>query len=325
MSSYTRFYLKEANLAQIEPLQLSIDKLLDAKGVNKEPIRKWFSTQFIKWFKSNQDDDKKPVRPHTYTQGEPSWMSGEGIVDFTGFEPNDIEYLNHMIDYFNTLEDIDLAKINKEPYGTIVQKIASWDASMTAKSKQAASAPANSFKEGVDYEPIYKTKDSRNREMTWVKLLSKKAYRCEGEEMGHCVGGYDPKTPNQDIISLWDKENRPHVTIEIKKKNIEQIKGNSNQAPAERYQEPTIAFVKNLLKKGYKVTGDGDNIGMAQYENGYYFTDGPEWQKIYTDKIVPMQQKAFEEIKKRIVTVAGEGYDLISSYLTGLQKGFRYV
>jgi hypothetical protein len=325
MSSYTRFYLKEANLAQIEPLQLSIDKLLDAKGVNKEPIRKWFSTQFIKWFKSNQDDDKKPVRPHTYAQGEPSWMSGEGIVDFTGFEPNDIEYLNHMIDYFNTLEDIDLAKINKEPYGTIVQKIASWDASMTAKSKQAASAPANSFKEGVDYEPIYKTKDSRNREMTWVKLLSKKAYRCEGEEMGHCVGGYDPKTPNQDIISLWDKENRPHVTIEIKKKNIEQIKGNSNQAPAERYQEPSIAFVKNLLKKGYKVTGDGDNIGMAQYESSYYFTDSPEWQQIYTDKIVPMQQKAFEEIKKRIVTVAGEGFDLISSYITGLQKGFRYV
>jgi hypothetical protein len=325
MSSYTRFYLKEANLAQIEPLQLSIDKLLDAKGVNKEPIRKWFSTQFIKWFKSNQDDDKKPVRPHTYTQGEPSWMSGEGIVDFTGFEPNDIEYLNHMIDYFNTLEDIDLAKINKEPYGTIVQKIASWDASMTAKSKQAASAPANSFKEGVDYENIYKTKDSRNREMTWVKLLSKKAYRCEGEEMGHCVGGYDPKTPNQDIISLWDNENRPHVTLEIKKKNIEQIKGNSNQAPAERYQEPTIAFIKSLIKKGYKVTGDGDNIGMAQYESSYYFTDEPEWQQIYNDKIVPMQQRAFEEIKKRIVTVAGEGYDLISSYITGLQKGFRYV
>jgi hypothetical protein len=143
--------------------------------------------------------------------------------------------------------------------------------------------------------------------------------------MGHCVGGYDPKTPNQDIISLWDNENRPHVTLEIKKKNIEQIKGNSNQAPAERYQEPTIAFVKNLLNKGYKVTGDGDNIGMAQYESSYYFTDSPEWQQIYTDKIVPMQQSAFEELKKRIVTVAGEGYDLISSYITGLQKGFRYV
>jgi hypothetical protein len=38
-----------------------------------------------------------------------------------------------------------------------------------------------------------------------------------------------------------------------------------------------------------------------------------------------MQQSAFEELKKRIVTVAGEGYDLISSYITGLQKGFRYV
>ena len=325
MISYTQFYLKEANLAQIEPLQLSINKVLDAKGVNKAPIRQWFSTQFIKWFKSNQDDDKKPVRPHTYTQDEPSWMSGEGIVDFTGFEPDDIEYLNHMIDYFNTLEDIDLSKINKEPYSTIVQKIASWDAAMTAKSRQAASAPANDFKEGVDYETIYKTKDGRNREMTWVKLLSKKAYKCEGDEMGHCVGTYDPAKPNQDIISLWDKENRPHVTIEIQKKDIAQIKGNSNQAPAERYKGPTIALVKSLVKKGYKVTGDGDNIDMAEYEGSYYFTDDPKWEKIYNEKIVPMQQSVFEEIKKRIVTVAGEGYSLVESYLTNLQKGFRYV
>lgn len=325
MISYTQFYLKEANLAQIEPLQLSINKVLDAKGVNKAPIRQWFSTQFIKWFKSNQDDDKKPVRPHTYTQDEPSWMSGEGIVDFTGFEPDDIEYLNHMIDYFNTLEDIDLAKINKEPYSTIVQKIASWDASMTARSRQAASAPANKFKEGVDYDPIYKTKDGRGREMTWVKLLSKKAYKCEGDEMGHCVGDYDPKAPNQDIISLWDTENRPHVTFEIKKKDIAQIKGNSNQAPAERYQEPAITFVKNLLKKGYKVTGDGDNIGMAEYESNYYFTDDPKWEKIYNEKIVPIQQSVFEEIRKRIVTVAGEGYSLVESYLSNLQKGFRHV
>lgn len=325
MISYTQFYLKEANLAQIEPLQLSINKVLDAKGVNKAPIRQWFSTQFIKWFKSNQDDDKKPIRPHTYTQDEPSWMSGEDIVDFTGFEPDDIEYLNHMIDYFNTLEDIDLAKINKEPYSTIVQKIASWDAAMTARSRQAAAAPANKFKEGVDYEPIYKTKDGRGREMTWVKLLSKKAYKCEGDEMGHCVGTYDPKTPNQDIISLWDNENRPHVTFEIQKKDISQIKGNSNQAPAERYQEPTIAFVKSLLKKGYKVTGDGDNIGMAEYEGKYYFTDDPKWEAIYNEKIVPMQQKVFEEIKKRIVTVAGEGFSLVEYYLTNLQKGFRHV
>jgi hypothetical protein len=325
MSSYTRFYLKEANLAQIEPLQLSIDKLLDAKGVTKEPIRKWFNTQFIKWFKSNVDDDKKPVKPHTYSDGEPQWMSGKDIVDFTGFDNEYIQYLNHMIDYFNTLEDRELGSLFKEPYSTIVSKISSWDQSMAKKAKDAETGPASNLKEGTDFEVLFKTKDSSGRPMTWVKLLSKKSYQCEGDAMGHCVGGYDPNTEDQTILSLWGSDFNPHVTIEIVKKEIRQIKGKANQAPSSKYQEATISFVRNLLSKGYKVTGDGQFIGMYEYNSDYYFSDDPKWQKIYTDTIVPMQQKAFEEIKKRIVTVAGEGYDLISSYLTGLQKGFRYV
>lgn len=332
MSSYTRFYLNEANLAKIDSLEDAIKDLVNNNSVlknqasKKEIVLNWFKTQFIKWFKSNVDDDKKPVKPHTYSEGEPEWMSGKDIVDFTGFSNDYKGYLNHMIDYFDTLGDRELGSLFKEPYSTIVSKMSSWDQEMLRRAEKKVDEPTHDLKEGTDYEVISKTKDISGRPMTWVRLLTKKSYKCEGDTMGHCVGRYDPSDRDTVIVSLWNAQLSPKVTLElIKKKNIHQIKGLGNQAPANRYQETTILYVKELLKKGYKVTGDGENIGMYNYESNYYFSDDPKWQKIYNDKIVPMQQKAFEEIKKRIVTVAGEGFDLISSYITGLQKGFRYV
>jgi hypothetical protein len=334
MSSYTRFYLKEANLADFEPLERAIADLVKnnsrleekEQAAKKEIISKWFNSQFIKWFKSNVDDDKKPVKPHTYSDGEPEFMSGKDIVDFTGFSTDYKGYLNHMIDYFLALGDRELGSILKEPYSTIVSKMSSWDQEMLRRAEEKVDEPTHDLKEGTDYEVISKTKDISGRPMTWVRLLTKKSYKCEGDTMGHCVGTYDPSDRDKVIVSLWNAQLSPKVTLElIKNKNIHQIKGLGNQAPANRYQETTILYVKNLLKKGYKVTGDGENIGMYNYESNYYFSDDPKWQKIYKDIIVPMQQSAFEELKKRIVTVAGEGYNLISSYITGLQKGFRYV
>ena len=345
MISYTQFYLKEANLAYNQPLLDNIDQVLRQANVKKEPIRNWFKTHYVKWFLSDKDDPQKPTRPHTYNPDDPEelpWMAGKNIVVFTVFESDDIEEINELIRYFDSLEEIELAKIYKEPFGDqLLSKLTAWRGGQV----EAASAPANIFKEGTDYqiitvnippgtldengEPIPKNTplvDGRNKPMKWVKLLSKQAYECEGKTMGHCVKDYDPKTPNQDIISLWDKENRPHVTIEIKKKDITQIKGNSNLAPAERYQKPTIDYVRYLIdKKGMRVTGDGDNIKMNQYEGKFYFSDNPEWKTIYEEKIIPLQQSVFEAIKRRIVTVAGEGYSLVESYLTNLQKGFRYV
>ncbi len=50
-----------------------------------------------------------------------------------------------------------------------------------------------------------------------VKKLAPESLEYEGQEMGHCVGGYcDIVTQGGSIIySLRDPKNKPHVTIEV--------------------------------------------------------------------------------------------------------------
>ena len=302
MITFSRYFLfTEANLAYIESLKDALDKVLDNKRVPAGPIRNWFDTQYIKWFKSSADDDKKPIQPHTYKEGEPEWMSREGIVDFTGFNDSYVQELNHLIDYFMTLDERGMSVLFKQPYSVVMDKVAEWDKTMLAKSQKPQSA-SSKLVEGTDYKVLFNTKDTNGKPMTWVHLLTKDAYKCEGDSMGHCVGGYDPSNKNNTILSLWDAQKDPHVTIEIQRKDIEQIKGKGNAAPADRYVPACVTFIKNLMTKGYTVTGDGGNIGMLEYKNKFYFSDSPEWEEIYTTLIVPAQEKVFAEIKKRIRT-----------------------
>lgn len=318
------YVVSEANLADDKTLMAALDEALGEKGIaGNSPIEKWFKTQYLKWFKSPESDDKKNVSQHQYAEGEPEWMSREGIVDFNGFSQSEKQKLSHMIDYFIALDDRELATIYKEPYGVIVNKVAEWDRRLAKKMEKSEISP---LVEGTDFKVIRKTQDETGTPMKWVKLLTPAAFKFEGNSMGHCVGGYNPSKKGLDIISLYDEDNLPHVTIEIQNKEIRQIKGKQNAAPTSTYQPPCYEFVKYLVDRdGYKVTGDGDNIGMAHFESEYYFRDTQEWQDIFTNKIVPMQQRAFDEIKKRIKVIATEGYEYASSYMYNLLKEKRSI
>lgn len=160
--------------------------------------------------------------------------------------------------------------------------------------------------------------------MRWVKLLTKKAFKFEGDAMGHCVGGYNPGSKGLSIISLYDENNLPHVTLDFREKNIDQIKGKQDAAPIEKYLDACIKFVRYLTdNQGYKVTGDGNNIGMVEYNNFFYFKDSEKWNTLYTTEIIPMQEKAFEALKKRIIVVASESYEYVLEYLNPLKT--KYV
>ena len=153
--------------------------------------------------------------------------------------------------------------------------------------------------------------------MKWVKLLTPESKDVEGEFMGHCVGGGGYE--NKDIYSLWDSKNRSHVTIEAddNKKTIQQIKGKQNREPNEKYLPASIDFVANAMMQGYKIQGDGENVGMIKHNSEYHFDDLnilPEklrdkavfrqWvDKIFPTEIFPKQQKAIADIAKRIVEV----------------------
>jgi len=105
------------------------------------------------------------------------------------------------------------------------------------------------------------------------------ALKYEGEQMGHCVGGYCPDVASGSsrIYSLRDAKGQPHVTVEVKPpemvggmsvedfltgpQRIVQIKGKGNAAPNAEY----LPFVQDFVKSGkWSDVGDFSNTGMAK-------------------------------------------------------------
>ena len=274
MISFKLYY--EANIANAEYLKQEIVNLLQQNSRTKPnlqpggPIHRWFTTNFMKFLTGPVAPTMVQrligLEPHEYQEGEPEWMKKSDVVDFsdTGNWPK----LDHIIDYFNSLSDHDREKIVKKPYDQVDQEVEQWDKELAAQERSDTK-----LKEETDYEVI-----GKDGEFTWVKLKTKAAYECEGEGMGHCVGGYDPDDENNTIISLWDKKGAPHVTIEMMEytsdpfhdsgppeegerkrwresqdydlEEIVQIKGKQNEAPVGKYKDITAKFVKRWLDGG---------------------------------------------------------------------------
>tara|TARA_R110000744_G_scaffold258962_1_gene374208 strand:- start:154 stop:1788 length:1635 start_codon:yes stop_codon:yes gene_type:complete len=333
MVSFKVFY--EANIANADAVKSEIVSLMNSASRTKpnlEPggaIYKWFTNSLMKFLTGPATSVSFPfqqsligLEPHNYKEGEPEWMAKDGVVDFT--DVGNWPKMEHIIDYFNSLSDRDREKIVKKPYEQVDKEVEQWDKDLAAQEKSSEGR----LKEDADYEVLYK-----DGEYTWVKLKTKAAYECEGEGMGHCVGGYDPDNDNNTIISLWDKKGEPHVTIEIQEyggnpgnpypddiEEMVQIKGKQNDAPVGKYKEIAAKFVKKWLDGGtYNkqakslkelqpdriVTGDGKGIGMIKREASdgewqYYFEDTKLWKWIYSMVVAPLQQYRIQFITKGI-------------------------
>jgi len=283
--------LTEANLTNFSELLTAINKVLDNKdipqfaGSETNKVRDWFLKQYVKAIKEDEVDP-------------------EDVVD----------EISHTVDYFATLDANDLRKIYKEPYRVIKQKVQEWDRELASTSSDTKKEDTlkKTLTKGTDYKIIKEISG-----LKWVKLLTPKAKDVEGDVMGHCVGGEGYE--NKDIYSLWDNRDRSHVTIEAddNRKTIQQIKGKQNREPVEKYQPACVEFIANAMLQGFKVQGDGENIGMIKHNSEYHFDDLnvlPEkfrnkeifrtWvDKIFPTEIFPKQQKAIADIAKRIVEV----------------------
>ena len=81
----------------------------------------------------------------------------------------------------------------------------------------------------------------------WVRITSPEGLDYEGNAMGHCVGrgGYDTGVT---IISLRDKHNIPHCTIEWdnRKRIVKQVQGRANGPVVEKYHESVVIFIEGL-------------------------------------------------------------------------------
>ena len=221
--------------------------------------------------------------------GDPEWMHKDGVFYVYTNDPGNsvagviwvVDRIYHALDYIGQLPEREQNKLYKISYEQMLQKVRDWDAEMLAKSKEANLDATNSGEVIIDFGDGYK----------FIKLnRTEEAYKYEGDIMGHCVEGYVDNEMSI-IYSLRDKNNEPHVTIEVSMhpdygddvelidvRGIVQIKGKGNEAPIPKYIPYVLAFIE---KTGYAVYEDGENIGWKRVR---IFPDDEEVNQYVDDR-----------------------------------------
>src|SRR6266850_5116017 len=112
----------------------------------------------------------------------------------------------------------------------------------------------------------------------------------EGNQMGHCVGGYcaGVAAGESRIFSLRDAKGKSHVTVEVAPprgkylqegvltpsttENITQIKGKQNRAPSKEY----LPYVQDFVRGGkWSEVGDLGNTGLFDLQAPQHAADYP--------------------------------------------------
>jgi len=162
------------------------------------------------------------------------------------------------------------------------------------------------------------------------KQNTEKLLKDEGDQMGHCVGGYCDYVENGDskIYSLRDSKGKSHVTIEVEPPkpgiyqgeqargllpaddtpSIRQIKGKQNRAPVAEY----LPYVQDFVKSGkWGEVGDLRNAGLRDLN----VTDN--WAGVWPEDAV---QKA-KALHGNLVTP--EQLDAVTKNIWGDENPFK--
>ena len=78
-----------------------------------------------------------------------------------------------------------------------------------------------------------------------------------------------------------------------------QCKGQGNRAPEEKRVQTILR--KFVTLNDINITQDGEKIGLRQWQRKFYDPDSQKWDQVYRDEIIPAQEKAFKEIRMRII------------------------
>jgi len=280
------------NIVSIDPIIEAVNKVVKDKNVTNEAITQWLVKAEKRFFESGGE----MCRPHNLrkynpVEGDAEWKQDAYVVEY---DNERIDFLLHVVDFLLTKDERYLSKLYKKtPEDIYCNEIEIWDEQMASAD---TTINKNDLVEGVDYHVIHMFENGHKI----IGALTAKVCQYEGESMGHCAKSESYKVKPQSIMSLWDRGNNPHVTMELSppgSDTISQIKGKQNRAPVEKYKQYIIDFVRNAK---YKVIRDGENIGMISFDGLYYFKNSEEFEEVYRTKIVPRQQEVFEKIKNMI-------------------------
>lgn len=192
--------------------------------------KKWFK----KTLRNHLINDARYLRKFEYQIDTlPDWAKDK--------DPNELwifivtqelrQQLPHLVDYFNDLGPQGSINMSVEQ---AIDNAERWTHQLIKRASDAED------EEGL--EEIMKWKNG----FRIVKLNSEQCLDREGKLMQHCVGSYAQQIQGSTkIYSLRDPNNKPHVTIEVRGKDVHQIKGKENKPPVKKYR----AFVRKFISK----------------------------------------------------------------------------
>jgi hypothetical protein len=94
-----------------------------------------------------------------------------------------------------------------------------------------------------------------------VRLTTARSLDRESAEMRHCIGhgAYDRYLGHSDylLLSLRDKSNRPHVTIQVSHGKIVQFSGKANSDPKSEYKDAALGLLSAL---GFEFAKASDEV-----------------------------------------------------------------
>lgn len=250
------------NIVNQEEFSTFLDNLIKDRRVEKPQITLWITTQLKKYLQNDYSDVTKVTE---LKEEYPDWLK-DSIKNGTALKLNfdDIDFTNdcnHIIDYFNSLDEDELNKISKIPFLVAKSKAEKWLNELIEKSDS---------RENINgIEVVRKYKDG----FSWVRVFSQQSLNREGKLMRHCVGSYYEEVSNDNCIiySLRTEENIPKCTVEVIKNTINQIKGFANGPISEKY----VKYVKNFIKtpiegNSYKSIKELWNIGILVQDRVWY-------------------------------------------------------
>ena len=256
-------FLIERNVVNLQDIPAFIKSL--AQRAETEQGKKWLQTTLRNWIINKFEgatrfDQLPPATQQNLRQNGPDWLEraierGEPLyyLDFNSNAATELrQHIDHVIDYFNANPEERLERVSVEAAEQAADK---WTEAQSRKA--AVEEDANGVKEMLAFPDGYR----------WVEVISPEALNREGQLMKHCVGSYATRVEsgNVRILSLRDSMNKPHVTIEFRKDDeggdsIEQIKGNSNQAPKKEY----IPYIGALFTKYDMRVGSGGKYDLQR-------------------------------------------------------------
>lgn len=205
--------------------------------------------------------------------------------------PSQME-VDHVLDF---LKAHPKEKLQRASYPQILTKSLKWTKKLNNKNKN--------IKDCGRYNVVKRF----NNGFKFVKLLNQKARDWEGLKMGHCVSDYGDE---DEIYSLRDEDNIPHVTFEVCKKKVTQMVGHGNSKVPFKYLSMAIDSIKS------------NKLMLSDYIAKDYFITLPKSHLAFFKKHFKMPKPLI--ISKQKYYQVGTSIDLVKSFKSKDASKLRY-